>query len=123
MVPGLFKSPHAAAVALAQWKQQLELGLEELEPIKKPRAKRGSLRPKTHQCFEENSTRPPVTPHLALQPFNSVYAVNRSNVLCTTPVTVPAVPLTGEVAAMVDIAVASAFPLASDVFESDYLGT
>ena len=40
-VSGLFESPHAAAVALAQFKQQLDLGLEELTESK-PRQRRRS---------------------------------------------------------------------------------
>ena len=39
-VPGLFKTPHNAAVALAQWKQQCQLGLQEEPASKKPRKSR-----------------------------------------------------------------------------------
>jgi hypothetical protein len=39
-VPGLFGSPHDAAVALAQWKQQRELGLADEPAAKRPRKRR-----------------------------------------------------------------------------------
>jgi hypothetical protein len=42
-VPGLYESAHAAAVALAQWKQKRELGLEE-EPVQKEARKRRCLK-------------------------------------------------------------------------------
>ena len=45
-VPGLFKTPHDAAVALAHWKQQRQLGMEEEPASKKPRKSR-SLKAKT----------------------------------------------------------------------------
>ena len=45
-VPGLFKTPHNAAVALAQWKQQCQLGLQEEPASKKPRKSR-SLKAET----------------------------------------------------------------------------
>ena len=41
-VSGLWKSAHAAAVALAQWKQNRELGLEDEPNEKQPRKKRGT---------------------------------------------------------------------------------
>ena len=41
-VSGLYKSAHAAAVALAQWKQNRELGLEDEPDEKQPRKKRGT---------------------------------------------------------------------------------
>ena len=41
-VPGLHMTPHTAAVALAQWKLNYDLGFEDEEPHeKKPRKKRG----------------------------------------------------------------------------------
>ena len=40
-VPGLYETPHGAAVALAQWKLNHELGLEDEPDEKKPRKKRG----------------------------------------------------------------------------------
>jgi hypothetical protein len=39
-VPGLFDSAHDAAVALAQWKQQRELGLADEPAAKRPRKRR-----------------------------------------------------------------------------------
>jgi hypothetical protein len=39
-VPGLFESAHDAAVALAQWKQQRQLGLEDEPAAKRPRKRR-----------------------------------------------------------------------------------
>ena len=39
-VPGLYASAHEAAVALAQWRQQRELGLDEEPSAKRPRKKR-----------------------------------------------------------------------------------
>ena len=41
-MPGLHMTPHTAAVALAQWKLNYDLGFEDEEPHeKKPRKKRG----------------------------------------------------------------------------------
>ena len=43
-IPGLHDSPHEAAVALALWKLNQQLGFEDAAAEPKPRAKRGSKR-------------------------------------------------------------------------------
>ena len=94
-VPGLFKSAHEAAVALAQWKQQRELGLCEDEREKKPRAKRGSLLVAKPHLRANGTERLPHAPNerLALQQLPICSPAQLTQLSVRLPVTTFAIPL------------------------------
>ena len=93
-VPGLFCTAHAAAVALAQWKQQRELGLaEEPQPKKcrKSRAVKATEQPWAACCSQ--------TPRMPLQLLHNTGSDSTSVLPAVSPVTTAAVQLPSSVPA------------------------
>lgn len=95
-VPGLFGSAHEAAVALAQWKQQRALGLDEEPPAKKPRKKRSPAAAQQPSACDSTArySQLPRMPLLLIQTASSTSPLPpASEQLPQTPVTSSAVPL------------------------------
>ena len=93
-VSGLFCTAHAAAVALAQWKQQRELGLaDEPQPKKcrKSRAAKATEQPWAARCSQ--------TPRMPLQLLHNTGSDSTPVLPSVSPVTTAAVQLPSSVPA------------------------
>ena len=95
-VPGLFRSAHEAAVALALWKQQHELGIDEEPAPKKARKKRSSAlaeRPSTSCGSAGETIQLPRMPLQLIQYPRAASPLPAATAQPATPVTTTAVQL------------------------------